>query len=40
MTEKIALTEDEIMLRCQTGDREAFRALVEKYRICSMAQPI
>ena len=32
MTEKIALTEDEIMLRCQTGDREAFRALVEKYQ--------
>ena len=32
MTEEIVLTESEIMLRCQAGDREAFRALVEKYQ--------
>jgi hypothetical protein len=32
MTEEIALTEDEIILRCQAGDREAFRVLVEKYQ--------
>jgi RNA polymerase sigma-70 factor (ECF subfamily) len=32
MTEEIALTEDQIILRCQAGDREAFRTLVEKYQ--------
>ena len=39
MTEKIALTEDEIMLRCQTGDRKR-SSWQKSTRICSMAQPI
>ena len=30
--EQTAMTEGDIIKRCQTGDREAFRAVVEKYQ--------
>jgi len=32
MIEEAAVTEDEIIRRCQVGDREAFRTLVEQYQ--------